>query len=95
MADVLWTEEAKRDLRDLLETATSRSERRGADLRHQFEAIAYHLERHPQIGRTSPELSNPAVRDVVIDRFRLVYYLSEDLSSHSILCIVDSRVGLL
>jgi toxin ParE1/3/4 len=74
---VIWTDEALDNLWEI-ETFIGRDSPIKAEsfvnhLIEQGESIAF----NPYMGRMVPEISNPEIRELIIKKYRLVYYINE------------------
>ncbi|MDE2293035.1 MAG: type II toxin-antitoxin system RelE/ParE family toxin, partial [Elusimicrobia bacterium] len=76
-ASVVWSERARRDLAAVLSYVGERSPQAARRLLALFERRAGRLAGFPSSGRLVPELEDdgPAVRELLISRYRLVYEL--------------------
>ena len=75
---IVWTDRAKRDVRNIRRYIASDSEVRAARFVEElFDAIKVTIE-NPMIGRVVPEFDNENVREVIYKNYRLIYRLGDD-----------------
>jgi toxin ParE1/3/4 len=71
---ILWTREALRQLTEIEDFIVKDNMARAAKF---VDEIAAHAESvlpgEPRIGRTAPEISNPAIGELMFKRYRIVY----------------------
>lgn len=78
MAEIKWTLQASNDLESIAEFIAKDSPQSAGmfvgDLFQATERIAL----YPKSGRMVPEVGNPAIREVILGSYRLVYRLKRD-----------------
>ena len=73
MAEVRWTDQASEDLASHAKYIAQDSPHYASlFVMDAFDAVE-RLERFPQIGRVVPEKNDPAVREIVLGNYRIVY----------------------
>ena len=93
MVQIEWSEEAEEDLDDILSyLSKSSSQYANSFFERIHEAIEY-IKQFPQIGRKVPESKNPRDRELIIQKYRLIYrFLEEDNKILIIMIIHGSRL---
>ena len=88
---VIVTNKARRDLVDLfyyhLEKSTNYAIKTDQNIRSYIEA----LKEFPYIGRYVPEITDKHYRELIYEKFRIVYYISEENDTIYILYIFNAR----
>ena len=77
MADVVWTTRAQADLAEVAEYHAARSPDYAEVLVRRLLGAVGHLEAFPLSGRTVPEISGDALREVLYRDYRGVYLYDE------------------
>ena len=76
---ILWTHEALEQLIGIEDFIAQDSTERAARF---VDAILDHVEStspdNPRIGRMSPEISHPNIREIIYKNYRIVYRINED-----------------
>ena len=92
MAEVVWTEEALADLDAIgvFHERTSASYAKALVVRL-FESVVV-LEDHPRMGRKVPEIDHDLVRELVVERYRVVYQLMRERIE--VVAVLHSRQDL-
>lgn len=75
---VAWTETAWRDLEHVADYIAEHSPGYAAALVRRIRDQARSLEELSERGRIVPELDQPAVRELVVGSYRLIYEISEE-----------------
>ncbi len=70
---VAWTQEARRTLGEVLEFIAEESNEGASRVLEQVLSAAGSLATLADRGRVVPELANPAVREIFVYRYRLIY----------------------
>ena len=92
MAEVVWTLEALDDLDAIGAFHERTSPSYAASLVERlYEAIVV-LEEHPRFGRKVPEIDHDLVRELIVERYRVVYQLMRDRIE--IVAVLHSRQDL-
>ncbi len=73
MAQVEWTFQALEDMADIAEFHGQTSERYSSYLIEEFFALEDQLSNFPFSGRVVPESNLPAIREVIVHKYRLIY----------------------
>lgn len=75
MAQITWTFQALEDIADIAENHSQYSERYASFLVAEFFAAEEQLIKFPFSGRIVPEANIQTVREVLIHKYRLIYYV--------------------
>lgn len=75
---IVWTEPALEDLEAAAEYIARDSPRYAAAVVREAQAAARTLKRFSQRGHVVPELGNPAIRELLVRNFRLIYQVREE-----------------
>ena len=78
MARILWSNEARRDIRAIAEYFENESAAYAMSIVRTLYNAVGRLEQFPQSGRKVPEIANGLFREVIIAGYRIVYLTSED-----------------
>jgi toxin ParE1/3/4 len=78
MARILWSTEARRDIRAIAEYFENESPAYAISLVRTLYGAVRRLERFPQSGRKVPEIGNSLFLEVIVAGYRIVYLTSED-----------------
>ncbi|MGI9173736.1 MAG: type II toxin-antitoxin system RelE/ParE family toxin [Rhodothermales bacterium] len=92
MAEVVWTLEALDDVEAVGAFHERTSPSYAASLVERlYEAVAV-LEEYPRFGRKVPEIDHDVVRELIVERYRMVYQLMRDRVE--IVAVLHSRQDL-
>ncbi len=76
---ILWTREALRQLTEIEDFIAKDSAERAAKFVDELVAHAEAvLPGEPRIGRTVPEISNPDIRELIFNKYRIVYRINKN-----------------
>ena len=64
---------ARRDLRDIVRYISADSPERAIAFGQRLVAAVKSLADHPELGRVVPEIGDPAVREIVVRPYRVIY----------------------
>jgi plasmid stabilization system protein ParE len=78
MVAVTWTPDALADLEAITAFIGRSSSDYAPEFARKILASVRHLSDFPQIGRQVPELGMPSVREIVFQRYRVIYEARED-----------------
>lgn len=79
---ILWTEQARQDLAAIHVFISQDSARYAEVVVAKLIAAAERVADFPESGRAVPEFADPLVREVISERYRIVYRLVGDDSIH-------------
>ncbi|MGB7209465.1 MAG: type II toxin-antitoxin system RelE/ParE family toxin [Pyrinomonadaceae bacterium] len=79
MARIRWTPQSADDLDAIAEYIASDSPHYARLFVLKVISAIDRLERFPEIGRVVPEMNNPAVRELILGNYRIVYRLNTDV----------------
>jgi len=93
MVQIEWSEESEEDLDDILSyLSKSSSQYANSFFERVHEAVEY-IKQFPKIGRKVPESKNPSDRELIIQKYRLIYRFLEEENRILIMMIIHgSRV---
>ena len=74
---VTWTETAARDLRGIVEFIAADNPNAARRLAEAILAKIEGLSQRPMLGRMVPERSDPAIREVILSPYRIIYRLEQ------------------
>jgi toxin ParE1/3/4 len=80
MAQVRWTSQAADDIESIAEFISQDSIHYASLFVSDILAAVERLEDFPQIGRIVPELNVPAVREIILGDYRIVYRLKGEIA---------------
>lgn len=80
MADVYWSIDARRDLRDAASFIATDSPRQARIFIDHVRAATERLRAFPALGRAVPELADPEIRELIVRGYRIIYRLSGDVA---------------
>ena len=92
MAEVVWTHEALDDLEAIGTFHERTSFAYAASLIERLYDSVQTLEVHPRLGRKVPEIDHDLVRELIVERYRVVYQLFRDRIE--IVAVLHSRQDL-
>lgn len=75
---IVWTVSAWRELQNAAAFIAEDSPRYAVALVDEAKSAARSLRRFPQRGRAVPEIDDPAVRELFVKRYRLIYEILQD-----------------
>ncbi len=78
MAELVWTTQAKRALRDLAEYRARTSPHYAERIVDRIYQASTRLELFPPSGRQVPEIEDEDIREIVVDGYRLFYLFLVD-----------------
>jgi toxin ParE1/3/4 len=74
---IVWDNKAEDDLRDIYNALLDISENYADAVAEAiFEGVEL-IEKFPFLGRINPELNLPSIRELLIQKYRIVYFVSE------------------
>lgn len=74
---IIWTQEALEQLIDIEDYIARGNPERAAKFVDQLIDHAESLLENPRTGRVVPEIANPDIRDLIFNKYRLVYRIGE------------------
>ncbi|MBK6993767.1 MAG: type II toxin-antitoxin system RelE/ParE family toxin [Saprospiraceae bacterium] len=74
--EVIWTERASDDLHHIFEYLSTFSDTRAESVVEDIIERAFQLEQFPRMGRIVPELNIQALREIIVEQYRVVYALT-------------------
>ena len=78
MARVIWSPQAREDLREIVLFIKRDSRPIASDVGHRIVRSTRRLARFPNSGRAVPEFKLRSLREVIIQNHRVIYEVSED-----------------
>ena len=75
---IVWTDPAVKDLHELHAYIARDSEMYASGFVERIILAAERLVEHPKIGRSVPEVNDPNVRELIYQRYRLIYRIKGD-----------------
>jgi len=79
MVEIEWTESAKKDLKNLLKYISQDSPSYSEYFLNALLEKVYYLKEFPQMGRKVPESDDPNDRELIFQRYRIIYNFSHDI----------------
>lgn len=73
MAEINWTAQSLDDIENIAEFIARDSERYANIQARRFFEAAEILESNPEFGRIVPELNTPAIREIILGNYRIIY----------------------
>ena len=86
---VAWSRQAKRDLRAIFDHIAINSMTQAKTVTEKIGAKVSVLEKLPRIGKMTPELGDPNVREIPIYTYRILYEIQAD--NVEVLAIIHKR----
>jgi toxin ParE1/3/4 len=77
MAKVTWTPQAWDELAEINDRISQYSEQHADFIVNRILYFANHLETFPRLGRVVPEANIKALREVIVDKYRILYFLPQ------------------
>jgi addiction module RelE/StbE family toxin len=77
MAQIEWSEEAQEDLDNILSYFSKSSIQYAKSFFERIHEALEYIKKFPQIGHNVPESKNPNDRELVIQKYRLIYRFLE------------------
>lgn len=74
--ELIWTERACNDLHHIFKYLSAYSDKRAESVVGEIIERVFLLERFPRLGRVVPELNIQAVREIIVEQYRVVYALT-------------------
>ena len=78
MAKLTWAPSAITDIKSIAEFISRDSMKAAANQVERFFEKAAILEKHPSIGRPTPEIGNDKYREILCGRYRIIYKVESD-----------------
>lgn len=79
MADVVWTESAMSDLREIVRFVRQQSPEKARALAARLAQAPMHLSHSPRMGRVAPKVGDEHIRELVSLRpYRIFYVIRDD-----------------
>jgi addiction module RelE/StbE family toxin len=75
---IIWTEPAVKDLRELHAYIARDSETYASGFVERIILAAERLVNHPKVGRVVPETNDENIRELLYQRYRIIYRLTRD-----------------
>jgi len=88
MVQVEWSEEAEEDLDDILSYFSKSSTQYANSFFERIHESIEYIKQFPQIGRKVPESKNPSDRELIIQKYRLIYRFLEEENKILIMMII-------
>jgi toxin ParE1/3/4 len=93
---IIWTQEALEQLIDIEDYIARGNPERAAKFVEQLVEQAESLPGNPRVGRVVPEIANPDIRELIFNKYRIVYRSNEKhieiliiFEEHELLRITD------
>jgi len=88
---VRWTRRARNDLVEVFEYVVRENRLGAAHLYLRLREVAEGLGDFPYSGRAVPEFPHPGIRQKVVQPYRIVYLVAEDVGEVQLLAILHTR----
>lgn len=72
---IVWSNPSVQDLAELYDYIAEDSPRHAKDFLRELRRTVENLSDFPNLGRMVPELENPAVRELILGNYRIIYRL--------------------
>ena len=93
MVQIDWSEDAEEDLNDVISYLSKVSSQYAKSFIERVEEALETILQFPKIGRKVPESKNPKDRELIIQKYRLIYRFLEEKNKIIIMMIIHgSRV---
>lgn len=93
MASIRWTIGARQNLKEIVTYIQRDSSVYAAEVAERLLAAVDRLERLPQLGRIVPEYQDPALRELLVGHYRVIYRVQGD--TVGILALIHASRDLL
>jgi len=90
---VRWSEQASEDLKELVQFLSQHDPEIARSLAEKIVARLDATAEHPLSGRVVPEKANPAIREVILNPYRLVYFVEKEKEAISVVRIWHAARG--
>ena len=70
---LIWSPASRDDLRDIVTFISRDSHQRAEAFGYRLIAETQALQTFPEVGRVVPEYSTPAIREIIVRAYRIVY----------------------
>lgn len=94
MVQVVWTESASADLKQVHDFIARDSARYARATVEKITSAAKRLGRFPQLGAVVPELSGLVYRQIIVGNYRIIYRVSKDESQVFIMGVIHASRSL-
>jgi len=74
---IIWTQEALEKLIEIEDYIAKSNPERAAKFVDQLIEQAESILNNPRVGRAVPEIANPDIRELIFNKYRIVYRLNE------------------
>ena len=88
MVEIEWSIESEEDLDDILSYFSKSSTQYTNSFIERINEALLNLERFPQLGRRVPESDDPRDRELIIQKYRLIYRYFEEENKIIIMMII-------
>ncbi len=88
MVQIEWSEEAEEDFDDIISYLTKSSSQYAYSFFERVHESIENIKQFPKIGRQVPESKNPADRELIIQKYRLIYRFLEEENKIIIMMII-------
>ena len=95
MARLIWSETARADVRSIRQFVARDSQQAAARLAADITASVRRLRHFPESGRVDPEFDDPAYREIIVGRYRVIYRYNPDRDLVQIMIVVHGSRLLL
>ncbi|QEE16382.1 type II toxin-antitoxin system RelE/ParE family toxin [Promethearchaeum syntrophicum] len=93
MVSIEWTQEANFDFNEILAYLSNASPQYAHALFEKVKDALVNLKKFPKLGRKVPESDNENDRELIIQKYRLIYRFVEDVDKIFVLMIIHgSRI---
>ena len=90
---VRWSEQAAEDLKELVQYLSQYDPEVARSLAERIVARLDGAAAHPLSGRVVPEKADPAIREIILSPYRLVYFVEDDQEAISVVRIWHAARG--
>ena len=88
MVQIEWSEESEEDLDDIISYLSKSSSQYAYSFFERVNEAIENIIQFPQIGRKVPESKNPNDRELIIQKYRLIYRFLEEENKILIMMII-------
>jgi toxin ParE1/3/4 len=75
---IIWSDLARDELYEIFLSISETSDKYAEIVADQIVSATRKLENFPNLGRVIPEVNNPAFREIIIERYRIMYFVRKD-----------------
>jgi plasmid stabilization system protein ParE len=91
MTEINWSPQAREDYNEITELLLSNSYFYAANFHDMIQNAIEKLQKFNSLGRIIPEIGNPRIRELILGKYRLMYFIKSDDKIELIAIVHGSR----